>query len=108
VPELPTQRLRFRDCERPVQAELEPTHEVGGERDDRLAGPVGVEINEWEPVQTGVFQPADVVLDVRMRAHVGVEGDEICVVVGVGPSSGIRATGTAMFARRKGTLRDAR
>ena len=34
------------------QHELEPADEVGGERDDGEPGPVGVEINEREPVQT--------------------------------------------------------
>jgi hypothetical protein len=38
VPKLPAQHFRFRDCEGPVEAaELEPTHEVRGERDDREA-----------------------------------------------------------------------
>jgi hypothetical protein len=44
VPELPPQRLGFRDGEGPVETvELEPADEIRGERDDREAGPVGVE-----------------------------------------------------------------
>ena len=37
-------------------AELESADEIGGERDDHEACVVGVEINEWEPVQAGVFE----------------------------------------------------
>jgi len=84
VPELPTQHFRFRDGERSVEtAELEPADEVGRERDDREAGPVGVEINEREPFQPRVFQATDVVLDVRVGAHVRVKRDRITGLVRV-------------------------
>jgi hypothetical protein len=62
---------------------LKPADEIGGERDDREAGPVGVEINEREPFQAGVLQTADVVFDVRVGTHVCVERDGIAGLVGV-------------------------
>ena len=84
VPELPTQHFGFRDGEWPVEAvELEPAHEIGGERDDREASTVGVEIDEREPFQTRVFQTFDVVFDVGVRAHVDIEGDRVAGLVGV-------------------------
>ena len=84
VPEGPTQRFWFRDREGPVEAvELEPADEIGGERDDREAGPVGVEINEREPFQTRVFQTFDVVFDVGVGAYVHIESDRVAGLVGV-------------------------
>ena len=68
----------------PVQAEqLEPAHEGVGEADDGEPGPVGVDVDEREPVGAGVLESADVVFDVGVGAHVHVEGDGVAGGVGV-------------------------
>ena len=92
--------------------------EIGGERDDGEPGPVGVEINEREPVQAGVFQPADVVFDVGVGAHVSVERDRVAGLVGVvapvaelerREQRGLRARdATVRAARSAGCLRASR
>lgn len=67
VPQPPSQCLGFGDGQGTGQAQqLEPAHQVAGEADDGQPGPVGVEVGEGEPAQSGVLQPTDVVLDVGM------------------------------------------
>ena len=70
----------------PVEAEqLEPADQVGGETDQGQPGLVGVEVAEGEPFQAGRFEPADVVLDMGVGSHVGVQGDRVAGLVGVMP-----------------------
>jgi hypothetical protein len=56
--------------------QLEPADEISGEAHQCHPGAVGVEVAEGEPLETGGFESADVVLDMRVGAqvHVGVDG----------------------------------
>ena len=75
VPELPAEGVGFGLGEMPGEAEqLEPADEVGSEADQGHLGPVGVEVGEGEPFESGGLEPADVVLDVGVGPHVGVGG----------------------------------
>ena len=84
VPERPAQPFRFRDCEFAVTAEqLEPADEVGGHAHECEPRPVRVEPGEREPAQTGVFESADVVLDVGVGTHEQIGTDGTVGLVGV-------------------------
>ena len=83
MPESPAQGLGLGSGEGPGDTEqLEPAHHVGGVTDGGEPGPVGVEVAEGEPAQPGVLQAADVVFDVGVGAHGGIEGDRVAGLVG--------------------------
>ena len=50
-------------------------HEGVSEADHRKPGPVGVDVDEREPVGAGVLEAADVVFDVSVSTHVHIELD---------------------------------
>ena len=62
---------------------LEPADEIGCCADELQPGAVGVEVTEREPFESGVLQAFDVVLDVGVVTHVGVEVEGGRRVVGV-------------------------
>ena len=69
VPEPPAQGFGLGAGEVAGEAEeLEPADEVGGEAHDGEPCLVGVTVGEGEPAQPGVFEAADVVLDVGVGA----------------------------------------
>ncbi len=75
VEDPPAQRLGGGPGERARQSEeLEPADEVRGPTDQREPGLVGVEGPERHAAQPGVFEAGDVLFDVGVGAHVGVEG----------------------------------
>ena len=84
VPQLPAQRFRLGDGEGSAETEqLEPADQIGGVTDHGEPGLVGFEVAEGEAQQPGGFEPADVVLDMSVGAHVGVEDHRIAAGVGV-------------------------
>jgi hypothetical protein len=84
VPQLPAQRFGFGDGEGSAETEqLEPADQVGGVTDNGEPGLVGGEVTEGEPQQPRRFQPADVVLDMGVGAHVSVEDRGVAGGVGV-------------------------
>ena len=84
VPEAPAQRLGFGDAKSTTKAaELEPPHQIGGEPHRGEPRRVGVKVGEGEPLQAGIFEPRDVVLDVGMGTHEAVEFHRAPVAIGV-------------------------
>lgn len=84
VPQRPAQRLGFGNGEGAGAAELsEPAHQSVGETHDGQPGSVGVDVGEREPTGTGVLQPFDIVLDMGVGPHVGVQVDGVTGSVGV-------------------------
>jgi len=63
--------------------ELEPAQQVGGEGEGHHPRRVGVEVREREPAQPGVLQPLDVLFDMRVGSHGGVEVAGVSGLVGV-------------------------
>lgn len=110
VPQRPAQAFRVGRGEFSVEAEqLEPADEIGREAHHGEPCPVGVDIGEREPQQARIFEAGDVVLDVGVGAHVGVEGDRVASLVGVvAPSSETRGSGTGWSVRQDGAARAAR
>lgn len=84
VPEPTAQCLGFGGGEGAGEAEqLEPADEVGGEAHGGHPRPVGVKVGEGEPFEAGGFQSADVVLDMGVDSHVGVQDGGVAGLVGV-------------------------
>ena len=68
----------------PVEAEqLEPAHQVGGQGHGHHPGGVGLEAGEGKPGEPRVLQSLDVLFDVGVGPHGGVEFDRVPVLVGV-------------------------